>query len=187
MAFADAVLLTPVPLTPLTAVNAAITTTPDGTNGNKFVANKRTLLRVRNTNASSRTVTVHTNREIDGLELPDDTFTVPVVTVTTSAQADAGATSIAVNALSAALPIGTILNFSGAGEFAILTAAAAQGATALTVEALDATIESGDTAIYPGDVFYTGFTSNFYQNEQHQVWIEFNAVTDVTVAVYQLE
>ncbi len=50
--------------------------------------------------------------------------------------------------MTVALPIGTRLDFTGAGEFAILTAPAAVGATSLTVEALDAAIEASDTATY---------------------------------------
>lgn len=75
------------------------------------------------------------------------------VTVTTTAEAAATATTIAVTALSGPIPSGTILSF-GAGEFARLTAAAAAGATSLTVEALPATIESGDTATYAGVAGY---------------------------------
>lgn len=48
------------------------------------------------------------------------------------------------------IPSGTVLNFTGVGEFALLTADANPGATALTVEALDAAIEAGDTATYVG-------------------------------------
>lgn len=69
-------------------------------------------------------------------------------TITTTAAAIAGAVALAVTALPVALPSGTTLNFTGAGEFALLTAAAALGATSLTVEALDAAIESGDTATF---------------------------------------
>jgi len=69
-------------------------------------------------------------------------------TITTTAQADAAATSIAVSALTVALPSGTILDFTGTGELAKLTSAAALGATSLAVEALDAQIESGDTATF---------------------------------------
>jgi hypothetical protein len=71
------------------------------------------------------------------------------VLVTTTAEAAATATTIAVSALTGAIPSGTILTF-GSGEFAKLTAAAAAAATSLTVEALPNTIESGDTATYAG-------------------------------------
>lgn len=65
----------------------------------------------------------------------------------------AGAVSIPLaSAIPAGLkiPAGTILDFTGPGEFALLTADAIEGATALTVEALDAAIEAGDTATYVG-------------------------------------
>lgn len=74
------------------------------------------------------------------------------VLVRTTAQASSSATSISVEALSGAIPVGTILDFGGAGaKPAKLSAAAAAGATTLTVVALLATIASGDTARYAGD------------------------------------
>lgn len=72
------------------------------------------------------------------------------VVVTTTALAAAGATSIAVTALSGAIPNGTILYFGESQEFAMLTVAAAAGATTLTVQALPVQIESGDVATYTG-------------------------------------
>lgn len=72
------------------------------------------------------------------------------VTVTTTSSAAADATSIAVSALSGALPSGTMLYFGEAKEFAMLTAAAAADATSITVQALPAAIESGDSATYAG-------------------------------------
>jgi len=72
------------------------------------------------------------------------------VLVTTSGVAAIAATSIPVTALSGPIPLGAILDFTGAGEFAKLTAAAVAGATSLSVEALDAAVESGDTALYAG-------------------------------------
>lgn len=72
------------------------------------------------------------------------------VLVATTAQAAAAATSIAVTALTGAIPNGTMLFFGEAGEYARLTSAAAAGATSLAVEALPAQIESGDTARYEG-------------------------------------
>lgn len=86
-----------------------------------------------------------------GVKLDASQFPVEgTVTVTTPDGAAIGATSINVNALSGPIPNGTILDFTGAGEFVKLTSAAAQGATTLTVEALDAAIEAGDTATYIG-------------------------------------
>lgn len=69
-------------------------------------------------------------------------------TITTSAEALATATAISVTALPVAIPAGTFLDFSGTGELAYVTTLAAAGATSLVVTALDATIESGDTASY---------------------------------------
>jgi len=72
------------------------------------------------------------------------------VVVTTTAPAAADATSIAVAALSGAIPSGTMLYFGESKEFAMLTAAAAAGATSITVQALPSAIESGDSATYAG-------------------------------------
>lgn len=72
------------------------------------------------------------------------------VTVTTTSSAAADATSMAVSALSGALPSGTMLYFGESKEFAMLTAAAAAGATSITVQALPSAIESGDSATYAG-------------------------------------
>lgn len=72
------------------------------------------------------------------------------VLVTLTANAAADATTLAVSALSGAIPNGTILYFGESKELAMLTAAAAAGATSLTVQALPAAIESGDTARYAG-------------------------------------
>lgn len=72
------------------------------------------------------------------------------VTVTLSAQANAAATSLAVTALSGPIPSGTILDFTGTGEYARTTADAIAGATSISVEALDAQIESADTATFAG-------------------------------------
>lgn len=98
--------------------------------------------------ADPESIDRNTGRQIDWAKVPESYKAGTRYTITTSAQANAAATSISVTALPVALPVGTVLDFSGAGEFAILTAAAAAGATSLTVEALDAQIESGDTATY---------------------------------------
>jgi hypothetical protein len=90
----------------------------------------------------------NTGRQIDWTRVPETYVTGTNYTITTGAQAAAAATSITVTALPIALPTGTVLNFTGTGEFARLTAPAAAGATSLAVEALDAQIESGDTATY---------------------------------------
>jgi hypothetical protein len=62
--------------------------------------------------------------------------------ITTSALANSGATTISVNALSAALAVGDIIRF-GNGVHARLTATAAISATSITVAALRASIPSG--------------------------------------------
>lgn len=81
MAFASAVAITPTPLTPLTAINVAtLPVSPDATHGNKFVANKYTILRVKNASGSQITVTVVMNRTVDGQTVPSDTFTVALTT-----------------------------------------------------------------------------------------------------------
>lgn len=81
MAFADAVVLTPVTLTKLSAVVvSAALSAADGTNGNKFLANAGTILRVKNLSEAQITVTVHTNLVRAGLTLPDKTFTVAAAT-----------------------------------------------------------------------------------------------------------
>lgn len=72
------------------------------------------------------------------------------VVVTLTAQANANATSLAVAALSGAIPAGTLLYFGEAGELARVNAAAAAAATSLAVDAIPAQIESGDVATYQG-------------------------------------
>lgn len=69
--------------------------------------------------------------------------------VTLTAGAALGATALAVAALAAAIPSGTVLDFGGA-KFARLTAAAAAGATALQVAALPTALNTGDSAVYAG-------------------------------------
>lgn len=73
------------------------------------------------------------------------------VVVTLAGNEAIGQTAIGVNALSGPIPSGAILK-SGAGEFMQLTAAAAAGATELTVEPLEVAWEIGDTAVYAGVV-----------------------------------
>lgn len=68
------------------------------------------------------------------------------ITVTVSTNTAADAVSLPVNALSARLASGTVLYFGGSKKFAILTAAAAAGATALTVQALPTALVAGDVA-----------------------------------------
>ncbi len=88
-----------------------------------------------------------------GVKLASAAFPVEdAVTVTVAAAGAAlAATSIPLAAgAEGRIPQGTILDFTGAGEFALVTAEVAPGATAIAVEALDAAIEAGDTATYPG-------------------------------------
>lgn len=70
------------------------------------------------------------------------------VLVKLSAEALADATSLAVDALSGAIPSGTQMYFGQSKEFALTTAAAAAGATSITVQALPATIEDNDEFYY---------------------------------------
>lgn len=76
MAFADAVALTPIAMSEKAAVSIATLASADGTNGNKFFANHKTLFRVVNGSGSSITVTVNSNRNVEGLAVADDTFAV---------------------------------------------------------------------------------------------------------------
>jgi hypothetical protein len=75
------------------------------------------------------------------------------VVVAADGAAAQGATSMTVDALTGAIPNGTVLVF-GTGEFAKLTSAAAAGATSLAVEALVNGIEDNDTATYTGTTGY---------------------------------
>lgn len=79
-------------------------------------------------------------------------------TITTTAPASAGATTVAVSALPLTLPNQAILNFGtvAAPVWAALTAAASAGATSLTVSALPASIGSGLSAYFYADMFLIG-------------------------------
>lgn len=72
-----------------------------------------------------------------------------VTVVVGAAGALADATSIPVDALSGPIPSGTVLDFGGK-KLAVLTAAAAAGATALTVRAIPTAVVDNDTAVYAG-------------------------------------
>jgi hypothetical protein len=81
MSFASAVVLTPVAFTPGAATNiAAALSSADGTNGNRFILNPNTLLRVKNGSGAEITVTVNISRTIGDQTVPDETFTVPATT-----------------------------------------------------------------------------------------------------------
>lgn len=89
-----------------------------------------------------------TGRQIDWSRVPDSYKQGIGYTVTVTEPASAAATSLTVAALTRAMPVGAILNFTGTGEIAILSAPAAVGAVTVAVEALDAAIEDNDTATY---------------------------------------
>lgn len=72
-----------------------------------------------------------------------------VVVVVGAAGALANATSVPVDALSGPIPSGTVLDFGGK-KFARLSAAAAEGATTLAVDALATALVDNDTATYTG-------------------------------------
>lgn len=72
-----------------------------------------------------------------------------VVVTVGAAGAAIDATTVPVDALSGAIPNGTVLDFGG-DKFATLTAAAAAGATSLTVRALVTALVDDDTATYAG-------------------------------------
>lgn len=95
------------------------------------------------------TVVHNSGRQVDWAQVGDEYKTGGFI-VTANGAAAAAATSITVDALPGAVPVGTLLNFSGTGEVAVVTAAAAAGATSVTVEALDAGVEDNDTATVSG-------------------------------------
>ena len=74
------------------------------------------------------------------------------VKVTVTANRAVDATEVAVTALSAAIPSGTVLDFGGK-KFARLTAEAAKGVTSLVVAALATALVTSDVAYYnpPGE------------------------------------
>lgn len=78
-------------------------------------------------------------------------FLIPDAVIVTvgAAGAAGGATSVPVDALSGAIPSGTVLSF-GTNKFARLTANAAAGATSLTVAAIPTALVDNDTATYAG-------------------------------------
>ena len=83
-----------------------------------------------------------------GIRLDAGLFTsADALPITVSAAAAADATNIAVAALGANVPSGTVLDFGGK-KFARLTADAPKGATALTVAALAVALAANDIARY---------------------------------------
>lgn len=79
-------------------------------------------------------------------------------TITASAQANVGATSISVNALPLALPANAVLNFGTADApiWAVTTASAAASATSISVSALVAQVNSASVAYWYADMFLFG-------------------------------
>lgn len=71
------------------------------------------------------------------------------VVVTINGTEAQGQTSLSVDALTGPVPNGTVLDF-GTGKQAKMTAAAAEGATSITVEALDTALADNDAATYQG-------------------------------------
>jgi uncharacterized protein with beta-barrel porin domain len=86
-----------------------------------------------------------------GAKVLASAFNAPDAVVVTvgAAGALAAATSVPVDALSGAIPSGTVLHF-GTNKFAVLTAAAAAGATSLAVTAIPTALVDNDTATYAG-------------------------------------
>lgn len=75
-------------------------------------------------------------------QLSSDCFISSDSTITTSATAAIGATSVSVNLLPVVVPNGAVLVFTG-GTIAVVTSEASEGATSLSVSALSAAIPSG--------------------------------------------
>ncbi|MEQ4723774.1 hypothetical protein [Nonomuraea sp. B19D2] len=71
---------------PVTKINrgghnlAAALPTPAAADGHAFVNNGRRMIRVKNTNAAPRTVTVQIPGEVEGQPLPDVPYTIPANT-----------------------------------------------------------------------------------------------------------
>lgn len=80
---------------------------------------------------------------------PSQFLSTDAVVVTLTASALAAAVALTVAALSGPIPSGTVLNF-GTNKFARLTAAAATGATSLTVAAIPTAMGGTETATYAG-------------------------------------
>jgi hypothetical protein len=97
----------------------------------------------------SRSVVLGSGRQIDWSLVPESyRTTAQTITVGVGGAAQ-GATTVPVVALPVALPKGLILQF-GTDEFVKLSAAAAEGATSISVEALINALEAADTAVYGG-------------------------------------
>lgn len=88
--------------------------------------------------------------QIDWANVSEDYRETKGGTVTLTANAAVDATTLAVVALTFAIPAGTLLWFGEAKEFARVTASAAVGATSLTVEAIPTAVENGDSFTVSG-------------------------------------
>lgn len=81
MSYANATRLTPRPIsTAGLSIAAAALSSPDGTNGNKFLSNGKTALRVQNAGGAPITVTVETPVTVGGLAVSDLTVSVAATT-----------------------------------------------------------------------------------------------------------
>lgn len=94
-------------------------------------------------------IVLDTGRQI-AWEYLDARYAAGAFAVTLNGAAAAGAVSITVDALTQAVPEGTIIRFD-AGEFAYVTADAAAGATSIDVEALPVALEDNDVGYVDGN------------------------------------
>ena len=96
------------------------------------------------------------------------------LTVTTTALANIGATTLSVSALPAAMAANTILNFgtSASPNLVVVTAAAAASATSLTVSALTASVASAASAYWQNTLYLIGnaATSMYQYSISGNVW-----------------
>ena len=92
--------------------------------------------------------------------LLDESYQEDAQVVTLNATLNANDTSMTTLALPVAIPVGTNLYFSGTKKFVRVTAAAAKGATSVTIEAAPTAASSGDKAYWspsrPGKIVKAG-------------------------------
>lgn len=99
--------------------------------------------------AEQASVQRNTGRQIDWTQVPEKHRSSAVL-VKLNGAVSVDATSITVDALSGAIPAGTLLHFGESKEFVKVTAAAAAAATTLTVEVVPTALEDNDEAYYGG-------------------------------------
>ncbi len=99
--------------------------------------------------ADHNSIVQNDGRQIDWAGI-DETYRQGGFLVTSPGGAIATATSITVTAVTGPIPKGTLLNWTGADKVAVVSADVAAGATSIPVEALDAAVTAGDTAVVPG-------------------------------------